>query len=77
MEQAYMQEQYLKMAIQTVLFNYKRHWENVTSEKGNHRILDQMAWEIASLAKHLEKVTHDTVKGMEQDVALSSDCNGN
>lgn len=59
------QEKYLKMAVQTILFNYKHQLDQVVNE-GSNRILDQMAWEITSLAKHFEKITNETMKGLEQ-----------
>lgn len=64
MEQDRSQEKYLKMAVQTILFNYKHQLNQIINEGGN-RILDQMAWEITSLAKHFEKTTNETMKGLE------------
>lgn len=55
-------EHYIKMAVQTVLHNHKHQLPMIAKEE---KLLDQITWEITSLAKHLEQLTNETLKGLE------------
>lgn len=60
---AALQKQILKMAVQTVLFQYKPMLNQVG---GNVQLLEHIAAEIAALYKEMETITVETWKQFEE-----------